>query len=80
MFGCATKSERFQAALIGVKSLNPGARIVVHFLTQAEYGEQEEEQVKVACTALIPSLKDARTTGLDVRLAIDKKEMVTLDL
>jgi hypothetical protein len=79
MFGCATKPERLQAALRGIQSLRPGSSVVVHFMTQAKYGEQEEEQVKVACTALIPSLREAKTAGLDIRLVVDRKQMVELD-
>jgi hypothetical protein len=79
MFGCATKPERLQAALRGVQCLKPGASVVVHFTTQAKYGEQKEEQMKVACTALGPVLEEARTARLDVRLVMDKKTEVDLD-
>jgi hypothetical protein len=79
MFGCATKPERLQAALRGTQCLKAGASVVVHFATQARYGEQKEEQMKVACTALGPVLEEARTAGLDVRLVMDKKMAIDLD-
>jgi hypothetical protein len=78
MFGCAAKPERLQAALKGVEKLRAGASICVHFSTQAKDEEQKEEQIKTACTALTPRLRELRSAGYGARLVMNEKVDVGL--
>jgi hypothetical protein len=79
MFGCATKPERFAAAMQCVESLKSGASIVVRFSTQAKDEKQKEEQIMTACTTLIPKLGELRAQGYKVGMVIDRSEEVELD-
>jgi hypothetical protein len=79
MFGCATKPERLRAALKGVEELKSGANVCVRFKTRVKDEEQKREQVRTACEALVPCLREARGKGYCVRLVIDEDMEIELD-
>jgi hypothetical protein len=79
MFGCATKSERLEAALVGIEQLKVVADICVHFSTQAKDEKQKKEQIETVCNALIPKLREAKLAGHRARLVIDRKMEIGLD-
>lgn len=79
MFGTPKKPERLQAQLEPIFELRQGARICVHFLTEAKEEKDREEHLMAGLETLFTSVQRAKLAGYKVRFVMDKSHVFDLE-